>query len=83
MIRRWLGSLVNRAVVLVICFTLLSALVVTVVGAVLSQSELEQQAKNQVATIAQLVAGELDDKLGRRLETISMWPTALPWTKPC
>lgn len=71
MIRRWLGSLVNRAVVLVICFTLLSALVVTVVGALLSQSELEQQAKNQVATIAQLVAGELDDKLGRRLETIS------------
>jgi diguanylate cyclase (GGDEF)-like protein/PAS domain S-box-containing protein len=71
MIRRWLGSLVNRAVVLVICFTLLSALVVTVVGAVLSQSELEQQAKNQVSTIAQLLAGDIDDKLARRLDTLS------------
>ncbi|WP_323053727.1 diguanylate cyclase [Marinobacter alexandrii] len=61
----------NRAVVLVICFTLLSALVVTVVGAVLSQSELEQQAKNQVSTIAQLLAGDIDDKLARRLDTLS------------
>lgn len=71
MIRRWLGSLVNRAVVLVICFTLLSALVVTVVGALLSQSELEQQAKNQVSTIAQLLASEMDDRLARRLDTLS------------
>jgi len=71
MIRRWFGSLVNRAVVVVVLFTLLSALVVTVVGAVLSQSELEQQAKNQVSTMARHIAGDLDDKLARRLETIN------------
>lgn len=71
MIKRWFGSLVNRAVFVVVLFTLLSALVVTVVGAVLSQSELEQQAKNQVSTMARHIAGDLDDKLARRLETLS------------
>lgn len=71
MIRRWFGSLVNRAVVVVVLFTLVSALVVTVVGAVLSQEELEQQARNQVSTMARHIAGDLDDKLARRLETIN------------
>lgn len=71
MIKRWFGSLVNRAVALVIIVIVLSALVVTVAGSLLSRGELEQQAKTQVQTIAQLVASDLDDKLARRLETIS------------
>jgi PAS domain-containing protein len=49
----------------------LTALLVALAGSFLSRSELEQQAVNQVATIAQLVAGELDDKLSQRLEVLS------------
>ena len=49
----------------------LTALLVTLAGSFLSRSELEQQAANQVTTIAQLVAGELDDKLSQRLEALS------------
>ncbi|MBW0148277.1 diguanylate cyclase domain-containing protein [Marinobacter arenosus] len=71
MIKRWFGSLVNRAVALVIVVILLSALVVTLVGSLLSQGELEQQARDQVETMARLVASELDDKLALRLETLS------------
>lgn len=71
MIRRWFGSLVNRAVVLVVVVILLSALVVSLAGAWLSRGELEQQATKQVETMARLVASELDDKLALRLETLS------------
>lgn len=67
----WLGSLVNRAVLLVVGVVVLTALLVTLAGSFLSRSELEQQAANQVTTIAQLVAGELDDKLSQRLEALS------------
>ena len=68
---RWLGSLVNRAVLLVVGFVVLTALLVALAGSFLSRSELEQQAANQVETIAQLVAGELDDKLSQRLEALN------------
>lgn len=71
LIKRWFGSLVNRAVALVIVVILLSTLVVTVAGSLLSRGELEQQARNQVETIARLVAGELDDKLAQRLKTLN------------
>lgn len=71
LIGRWLGSLVNRAVLLVVGFVVLTALLVAVAGALLSRSELEQQAATQVETIAQLVAGELDDKLSQRLDALS------------
>ncbi len=71
MVRDWFRSLVNRAVALVIAIILVVALTVMLVGGWLSQRELEQQANAQVATIAALVADELDDKLSRRLETIS------------
>ncbi|KEF29945.1 hypothetical protein D777_03121 [Marinobacter nitratireducens] len=70
-IKRWFGSLVNRAVALVVFVILLSALVVTVVGSWLSRGELEQQARQQVATMTQIVAGELDEKLARRLEILN------------
>lgn len=71
MIRRWLGSLANRAVALVVVAIILTALLVTVAGFLLSRSELEQQARNQVETIATLIAGELDDKLALRLEALN------------
>lgn len=71
LIKRWLGSLVNRAVALVVVAIILSALLVTVSGFLLSRSELEQQARDQVDTIATLVAGELDDKLALRLEVLN------------
>ncbi len=71
MISRWLRGLVNRAVLFVVAAVVLTALVVALVGSLLSKSELEQQAAKQVETIAQIVAGELDDKLAQRLETLS------------
>lgn len=71
LIKRWLGSLVNRAVAFVILVIFLSALVVTVAGTLVSQSELETQAKNEVVIIANLVAGELDDKLAQRLAVLA------------
>ncbi|WP_366517694.1 diguanylate cyclase [uncultured Marinobacter sp.] len=71
LIKRWLGSLVNRAVAFVILVIFLSALVVTIAGTLVSQSELETQAKAEVVTIASLVAGELDDKLAERLAILA------------
>ncbi|MEE3168689.1 MAG: diguanylate cyclase [Pseudomonadota bacterium] len=68
---RWFGSLVNRAVALVVGGILLSALLVTVAGSLLSRAELQQQAQSQVQTIAALVAEELDDKLALRLEALN------------
>lgn len=71
LISRWLGSLVNRAVLLVVGVVVLTALLVALAGTLLSRSELKQQAANQVTTIAQLVAGELDNKLSQRLDALS------------
>lgn len=71
LIGRWLGSLVNRAVLLVVGVVILTALLVALTGSLLSRSELEQQAANQVATIARLVASELDDKLSQRQNALS------------
>ncbi|AZT85730.1 diguanylate cyclase [Marinobacter sp. NP-4(2019)] len=71
MIKRWLGSLVNRAVAFVILVIVLSAVVVTVAGTLVSQGELETQAKAEVVTIAGLVARELDDKLAQRLAILA------------
>lgn len=71
LISRWLNSLVNRAVLLVVGVVVLTALLVALTGSLLSRAELEQQATKQVATIAQLVAGELDDKLSKRREALT------------
>lgn len=70
LIGRWLGSLVNRAVLLVVVVIVLTALLVTLAGSLLSRSELEQQSASQVETIARLVADDLDDKLAQRLSTL-------------
>lgn len=71
MLRQWFGSLVNRAVALVVAAVLVTALVLTLANSFLSRGELEEQARAQVETIAELVASELDDRLRRRLETLS------------
>ena len=71
LIKRWFGSLVNRAVALVVGGIILSALLVTIAGSLLSRSELEQQARSQVETIAALVASELDQKLTLRLNALN------------
>lgn len=65
------NSLVNRAVLLVVGIMVLTALLVALAGSLLSRSELEQQASNQLTTMAQLVAGELDGKLSQRLQALS------------
>lgn len=69
--RRWLDSLVKRAVLFVVGVVVVTALLVTVAGTLLSRSELEQQAADQVTTIARLAASDLDDTLSQRLETLS------------
>jgi len=81
LIKRWLGSLVNRATALVAVVILVVALTVMLVGGLLSQRELEQQAKAQVESIAALVSYELDDKLSMRLNIISHVATNLTMTE--
>ncbi|MEP1582843.1 MAG: hypothetical protein ABJK18_09885, partial [Marinobacter sp.] len=60
MIRRWLASLVNRAVAFVILAIVLAALAVAVVSSLVARSELAGQTREQVETIAGLVGSDLD-----------------------
>ncbi|MDI9243638.1 diguanylate cyclase [Marinobacter sp. CHS3-4] len=71
MIRWWFASLVNRAVTFMVVGIVLAVLVVVLVGSAVSRSELEAQARQQVATIADLVADDLDVKLGNRRDTLA------------
>ncbi|MBO6850013.1 MAG: diguanylate cyclase [Marinobacter sp.] len=71
MIKHWFGSLVNRALALVILVIVLSAVVVTVAGTLMSRGELESQAEAETATIVDLVANDLDEKLFRRREILA------------
>ncbi|WP_350310598.1 diguanylate cyclase [Marinobacter sp. SS13-12] len=64
--KRWFVSLVNRAVAFVLFAIVLSAVVVAVVSSLVSRAELEAQASEQVGTIADLVAGDLDTRLAQR-----------------
>lgn len=81
LIKHWLGSLVNRATAMVVVVILVVALTVMLVSGLLSQRELEQQAKAHVESIAALVAYELDDKLSMRLNIISQVATNLTMTE--
>lgn len=78
MIRFWFASLANRAVALVVVFVLVTAVVVASIGAVLSRAELEQQAHTQVEAIAEMVAGELDQKLALRRDVLSQIASDIP-----
>lgn len=71
LIKRWFASLVNRAVVFVVAGIMLSLLVVVVLGSWVSRAELESQARQQVTTIAELVAGDLDARLAQRRNTLA------------
>ena len=71
MIRRWLASLVNRAVAFVILAIVLAALAVAVVSSLVGRSELAGQTREQVETIAELVAGDLDARLAQRRDTLT------------
>lgn len=71
MLRRWLDSLVNRAVLLVVGAILLTALAVSLSNSLASRQELQAQAEARVAIMAGLMATELDQKLSVRLEAIS------------
>lgn len=82
LIKSWFGSLVNRAVALVVGGIILTALLVTLAGSLLSRAELERQARHQVETIATLAAGELDDKLALRLETLTHVAHSLTMAEP-
>ena len=78
MIRGWFGSLVNRAVVLLVAFVVVSAAVVTAIGTELSRAELERQAHDQVETIAEMVSRELDLKLAQRLDVLTLIASEFP-----
>jgi len=71
MIRRWLASLVNRAVAFVILAIVLAALAVAVVSSLVGRSELAGQTREQVETIAELVASDLDARLAQRRDTLT------------
>jgi diguanylate cyclase (GGDEF)-like protein/PAS domain S-box-containing protein len=71
LIKRWFASLVNRAVAFMVAGIVLSILAVVVFGSWVSRAELESQARNQVTTIAELVAGDLDDRLAQRRDTLA------------
>ncbi|HET8850731.1 MAG TPA: cache domain-containing protein, partial [Marinobacter sp.] len=72
MIKRWFDSLVNRAVVLVVVFTGVSLLAITVIGTALSRAELERMAKGQLETTSALAARDLDWKLSQRLNVLTL-----------
>jgi len=71
LMKRWLASLVNRAVAFVIFIIVLSALAVALISSMVSRSELEAQAREQVETIANLVASDLDARLAQRRDTLA------------
>ncbi|TGN39342.1 diguanylate cyclase domain-containing protein [Marinobacter confluentis] len=71
LIKRWFASLVNRAVLFMVAGIILSTLVVVFLGSWVSRAELEAQARQQVSTIAELVAGDLDARLAQRRDTLA------------
>ena len=71
LIKRWFASLVNRAVLFMVAGIILSTLVVVFFGSWVSRGELEAQARQQVSTIAELVAGDLDARLAQRRDTLA------------
>ena len=81
MVRKWFGSLVNRAVALVVVFVATSAVVIAAIGWLLSRAELEDMAYGQVETIAGMVARELDLKLSERLDVLTLVAEGFPSTE--
>lgn len=61
--RAWFDRLANRGVVLFVGAIVLTVVIVSLINMAISRQELERQTRNQVATVAELVAYELDRKL--------------------
>lgn len=70
-ITRWFDSLTNRAVLLVVVLTILTAVIMTMVSVQVSRQELEAQAQAQVKTIASMIALEVDQKISERFLVLS------------
>lgn len=70
-IARWWDSLANRGVVLFVGSILLTAALVTFFNAGASRPELEDQAREQVSTVADLLSRELDRKLIERFTVLT------------
>lgn len=64
--RTWLDRLANRGMVLFVSAIVLTVVVVSLINIAISHQELEQQARDQVARTAELVAYDLDRKLIER-----------------
>lgn len=66
MTRAWFDRLANRGLVLFVGAIVLTVVVVSTINMAISRQELERQARDQVATVAEMVAYELDRKLVER-----------------
>ncbi|MFL1404906.1 diguanylate cyclase domain-containing protein [Marinobacter sp. M1N3S26] len=69
--RAWFDRLANRGVVLFVGAIVLTVVLVTLFNMVISREELERQARNQVETVARMVAYELDRKLIVRFNVLT------------
>lgn len=71
MIRAWFDRLANRGLVLFVGAIVVTVVVVSLVNMVISRQELEQQARSQVATVAEMLGSELDRKLIERVGVLT------------
>ena len=70
-IRQWFDSLVNRALVLVVVVILITAVTVTLINTLASRQELDEQARSSLVTVANLISGDLDDKIAERFKVLT------------
>lgn len=84
MIRAWFDRLANRGLALFVSAIVLTVVAVSLVNMAISRQELEEQARSQVSTVAEMLAFELDRKLIERFgilteaaDAISMDATSL------
>lgn len=69
--RAWFDRLANRGVVLFVGAIVLTVIFVSLANMAISRQELERQARNQVETVARMVAYELDRKLLVRFSVLA------------
>lgn len=70
-VRRWFDSLKNRAVGVVVLVVILVTFAATFIGISVGQRELEDQARAQLATQADIIADSIDAKLAERFDAIT------------
>ncbi|GGY60093.1 sensor domain-containing diguanylate cyclase [Marinobacter zhanjiangensis] len=69
--RAWFDRLANRGVVLFVGAIVLTVVIVSLVNMAISRQELEGQTRSQVATMAEMIAYELDRKLTDRFGVLA------------